>query len=150
MATQKNKNKNKDKEITALSNHLDECPFFDIKHLEHKSLDGFIKHPENFYLKSRYMSLSSRSEPETSKFTRKSYAAFSFSSRHYRIPGSVIEVSIATVNESHQILGKVIASIQSKYGYEVGMVLMNKEDGIKLRYIEQICFIDDKLLSSIV
>ncbi len=76
-----------------------------------KSLDGFIKHPENFYLKSRYMSLSSTSIPEFSN-SSKSHTAFSFSSRNYRIPGSIIEVSIRTVNESHKILGKVIASIQ--------------------------------------
>jgi len=81
--------------------------------------------------------------------SNKVYSAFSFSSRDYRIPGSIIEVSISTVNESHKILGKVIASIQSKSGYEIGMILMNREDGIKLRYIEQICFIDNKLLSSI-
>ena len=52
--------KKKIDEITTLASHLEECPLFDIKHLKHKSLDGFIKHPENFYLKSRYMSLSVR------------------------------------------------------------------------------------------
>ena len=83
------------------------------------------------------------------KSNKKSHTAFSFSSRYYRVPGSVIEVTIRTVNESHQLIGKVIAAIQSEGGYEIGMILMNKEDGIKLRYIEQICFIDDKLLSSI-
>ena len=94
------------------------------------------------------MSLSSELDPEISKST-KSYTAFSFSSHQYRVPGSIIEVSIRTVNESHKILGKVIASIQSRSGYEIGMILMNREDGLKLRYIEQICFIDNKLLSSI-
>ena len=145
MATQKKKNNT----IEKLANHLEECPLFDIKHLEHKSLDGFIKHPENFYLKSRYMSLSSKIDPVITKSNKKSHTAFSFSSRYYRVPGSVIEVTIRTVNESHQLIGKVIAAIQSEGGYEIGMILMNKEDGIKLRYIEQICFIDDKLLSSI-
>ena len=42
--------KKKIDEITTLASHLEECPLFDIKHLKHKSLDGFIKHPENFYL----------------------------------------------------------------------------------------------------
>ena len=95
------------------------------------------------------MSLYSKIDPEISKSSKKSHTAFSFSSRHYRVPGSVIEVTIRTVNESHHLIGKVIAAIQSEGGYEIGMILMNKEDGIKLRYIEQICFIDDKLLSSI-
>ena len=63
MATQKKKNN----VIEKLANHLEECPLFDIKHLEHKSLDGFIKHPENFYLKSRYMSLYSKIDPEISE-----------------------------------------------------------------------------------
>ena len=140
--------KKKIDEITTLASHLEECPLFDIKHLKHKSLDGFIKHPENFYLKSRYMSLSSTSIPEFTNST-KSHTAFSFSSRNYRIPGSIIEVTIRTVNESHKILGKVIASIQSTHGYEIGILLMNREDCTKLKYIEQICFIDEKLLSSI-
>ena len=62
--------KKKIDEITTLASHLEECPLFDIKHLKHKSLDGFIKHPENFYLKSRYMSLSSSSIPEFSNSSR--------------------------------------------------------------------------------
>jgi len=145
MATQKKKNVNIS---MTLEDHLDDCPFFDLKHLEHTYLDGFIKHPDSFFLKSRYMSLSTNQSPVNSK-SLSSYTAFSFSSHQYRIPGSIIEVSISTVNESHKILGKVIASIQSENGYEIGMILMNKEDGTKLRYIEQICFIDNKLLSSI-
>ena len=68
MATQKKKND----AIAKLANHLEECPLFDIKHLEHKSLDGFIKHPETFYLQSRYMSLSSKLDPEISKSTKSS------------------------------------------------------------------------------
>ena len=145
MATHKKKNSNIS---MTLDDHLDDCPFFDLKHLEHSYLHGFIKHPESFFLKSRYMSLSTSQSSIDSK-SLSSYTAFSFSSHQYRIPGSIIEVSIRTVNESHKILGKVIASIQSENGYEIGMILMNKEDGTKLRYIEQICFIDNKLLSSL-
>ena len=145
MATQKKKNT--DISIT-LEDHLDECPFFDLKHLEHNSLHGFIKHPDAFFLKSRYMSIHTSQTPINSE-SLSSYRAFSFSSYQYRIPGSIIEVTIRTVNETHKILGKVIASIQSNKGYEVGIILMNKEDSTKLRYIEQICFIDNKLLSSL-
>jgi len=145
MATRKKKNTDIS---TSLADHLDECPFFDIKHLEHNSLDGFIKHPASFFLKSRYMSLSTTLNTINND-SFKPYGAFSFSSRNYRTPGSIIEVSISTVNESHKILGKVIASIETRDSYEIGMILMNTEDSIKLRYIEQICFIDNKLLSSI-
>ncbi len=144
MTTRKKKNADIS---TSLTDHLDECPFFDLKHLQHQTLKGFIKHPKAFFLKSRYMSLSS-SLPPQNNVSIDSYNAFSFTSRNYRVPGSIIEVSISTVNESHKILGKVIASIQSESSYEIGMILMHKEDSIKLRYIEQICFIDNKLLPS--
>ena len=123
-------------------------PLFDIKYLEHESLRGFIKHPKTFFLKSRYMSFFSKEQPENSK--SKQYMAFSFSSKVYRTPGTIIEVTLRTVNESHGILGKVVASIQSNAGYEVGMLLMNARDYTKLRYIEQICYIDDKLINSLL
>ena len=127
---------------------INNFPLFDIKHLEHESLRGFIKHPEGFFLKSRYMSFFSNEKPENSK--SKQSMAFSFSSKVYRTPGTIIEVSLRTVNESHGILGKVVASIQNNTGYEVGMLLMNARDYTKLRYIEQICFIDDKLINSLL
>ena len=127
---------------------INNLPLFDIKHLEHESLRGFIKHPEAFFLKSRYMSFFSNEMPEYSK--SKQSMAFSFSSKVYRSPGTIIEVSLRTVNESHGILGKVVASIQNNTGYEVGMLLMNARDYTKLRYIEQICFIDDKLINSLL
>ena len=127
---------------------INNFPLFDIKHLEHESLRGFIKHPEAFFLKSRYMSFFSNEKLENSK--SKQSMAFSFSSKVYRSPGTIIEVSLRTVNESHAILGKVVASIQNNTGYEVGMLLMNVRDYTKLRYIEQICYIDDKLINSIL
>ena len=127
---------------------INNFPLFDIKYLEHESLRGFIKHPEAFFLKSRYMSFFSNEKPENSK--SKQSMAFSFSSKVYRTPGTIIEVSLRTVNESHGILGKVVASIQNNTGYEVGMLLMNARDYTKLRYIEQICYIDDKLINSIL
>ena len=127
---------------------INNFPLFDIKYLEHKSLRGFIKHPEAFFLKSRYMSFFSNEMPENSK--SKQSMAFSFSSKVYRSPGTIIEVSLRTVNESHGILGKVVASIENNTGYEVGMLLMNARDYTKLRYIEQICFIDDKLINSLL
>jgi len=133
-----------DNAVLAINNF----PLFDIKYLEHESLRGFIKHPETFFLKSRYMSLFSKEQPENSKSQQ--YMAFSFSSKVYRIPGTIIEVTLRTVNESHGILGKVVASIQSNAGYEVGMLLMNARDCTKLRYIEQICYIDDKLIDSLL
>ena len=127
---------------------INKFPLFDIKYLEHESLRGFIKHPEAFFLKSRYMSFFSNEKPENSK--SKQSMAFSFSSKVYRTPGTIIEVSLRTVNESHGILGKVVASIENNTGYEVGMLLMNARDYTKLRYIEQICFIDDKLINSLL
>ena len=127
---------------------INNFPLFDIKYLEHKSLQGFIKHPETFFLKSRYMSLFSNEQPENTK--SRLHMAFSFSSKVYRVPGAVIEVTLDTVNESHQVLGKVVASIQNNAGYEVGMLLMNTQDYSKLRYIEQICYIDDKLINSLL
>ena len=127
---------------------INNFPLFDIKYLEHKSLQGFIKHPETFFLKSRYMSLFSHEQPESSKSNL--HMAFSFSSKAYRVPGAVIEVTLETVNESHQVLGKVVASIQNNAGYEVGILLMNTQDYSKLRYIEQICYIDDKLINSLL
>ena len=127
---------------------INNFPLFDIKHLEHESLRGFIKHPEAFFLKSRYMSFFSNEKLENSK--SKQSMAFSFSSKVYRSPGTIIEVSLRTVNESHAILGKVVASIQNNTGYEVGILLMNARDYTKLRYIEQICFIDDKLINSLL
>ena len=134
----------KDNTVLTINNF----PLFDIKNLEHESLRGFIKHPKTFFLKSRYMSLFSKEQPENS--SSKQYMAFSFSSKVYRTPGTIIEVTLRTVNETHGILGKVVASIQSNAGYEVGMLLMNARDYTKLRYIEQICYIDDKLIDSLL
>jgi hypothetical protein len=134
----------KDSAVLSINNF----PLFDIKSLEHESLRGFIKHPKTFFLKSRYMSLFSKEQPENS--SSKQYMAFSFSSKVYRTPGTIIEVTLRTVNETHGILGKVVASIQSNAGYEVGMLLMNARDYTKLRYIEQICYIDDKLIESLL
>jgi len=134
----------KDNAVSSINNF----PLFDIRYLEHEYLRGFIKHPETFFLKSRYMSFFSEEKPEISK--SKQYMAFTFSSKVYRIPGTIIEVSLRTVNESHGILGKVVASIQNNSGYEVGMILMNTRDYTKLRYIEQICYIDDNLINSLV
>ena len=134
----------KDNAVLSINNF----PLFDIKNLEHESLRGFIKHPKTFFLKSRYMSLFSNEQPENSN--PKQYMAFSFSSKVYRTPGTIIEVTLRTVNESHGILGKVVASIENNTGYEVGMLLMNARDYTKLRYIEQICFIDDKLINSLL
>ncbi len=131
----------KDNAVLSINNF----PLFDIKYLEHESLRGFIKHPETFFLESRYMSLFSKEQPENSK--SKQYMAFSFSSKVYRIPGAIIEVTLRTVNETHGILGKVVASIHNNTGYEVGMLLMNARDYTKLRYIEQICYIDDNLIN---
>ena len=134
----------KDNTVLAINNF----PLFDIKNLEHESLRGFIKHPETFFLKSRYMSFFSNEQPESAKSMQ--YMAFSFNSKVYRIPGAIIEVTLRTVNESHGILGKVVASIQNNTGYEVGMLLMKEQDYTKLRYIEQICYIDDKLIDSLL
>ena len=131
----------KDNAVSSINNFQ----LFDIKYLEHESLRGFIKHPETFFLTSRYMSFFSKEEPENPK--SKQYMAFSFSSKVYRTPGTIIEVSLRTVNETHRILGKVVASIQNNTGYEVGMLLMNVQDYTKLRYIEQICYIDDNLIN---
>ena len=133
----------KDNAVTSINNF----PLFDLKYLEHESLLGFIKHPDAFFLKSRYMSFFTEEKPEISK--SKKYMAFSFNSKVYRVPGTIIEVSLRTVNETHGILGKVVASIQNNGGYEVGMLLMNAQDYTKLRYIEQICYIDNSLINSI-
>ncbi|MAJ91641.1 MAG: hypothetical protein CMF40_05560 [Legionellales bacterium] len=132
---------------TLLSNEKD-SPKFDLSHLEHHSLKGFIKHPESFFLKSRYMSFFSEIAPD--KKETSGLLGFSFSSKSYRVTGSIIEVSLNTVNETHQILGKVIVSIQTPMGYEIGMLLMNAEDYRKISYIEQICYIDNQLISSII
>jgi len=135
---------NKDNTISSIN----KFPPFDIKYVEHEFLRGFIKHPKTFFLKSRYMSFFSNEQPENSK--SKQSMAFSFSSKAYRVPGAIIQVSLRTVNESHEILGKVVVSIQKNIGYEVGMILMNAQDYTKLRYIEQICYIDDKLINSLL
>ena len=147
VARTKNKQRDKCPTCSLLSNG-ESVPKFDVSHLEHHSLKGFIKHPDNFYLKSRYMSLFSKILPDTNDTNE--LLGFSFSSRSYRVPGSIIEVSIKTVKETHEILGKVIVSMQTKSGYEIGMLLMNGEDLRKISYIEQICYIDHKLISSLV
>ena len=45
-------------------------------------------------------------------------------------------------NEINIFLGKVVLVIENNEGYEIGILLLNEEDGPRLRIIEQVCHIE--------
>ena len=100
---------------------------------------GFIKHPERFPLnfrRLRFWETAKSDEDITPNI------GLTFSSKVYQKPGSLLEVTIPTRNEIHKFPGKVVMVKQSDEGYEIGLWLMNVEDGPKLRIVEQICHIE--------
>ena len=67
---------------------------------------------------------------------------FSFTNKKRQKPGDIIEVSIQSNNEISTFLGKVVLVIENDAGFEIGMMLLNEEDGPRLRIVEQICHIE--------
>lgn len=106
---------------------------------ENDLLEGFIKHPERFPLKFRRLRFWQRSKIEV---TQDSNIGLTFFSKEYQKPGSIIEVTIPTRNDIHNFIGKVIMVKESDDHYEIGIWLLNVEDGPKLRIVEQICHIE--------
>lgn len=102
-------------------------------------LEGFIKHPERFPLKFKRIPFWQRSKIET---TQNSNIGLTFSSKEHQKPGSIIEVTIPTRKEIHHFMGKVVMIKESEGHYEIGIWLLNAEDGPKLRIVEQICHIE--------
>ena len=102
-------------------------------------LQGFIKHPERFPIGVKRLRFWERSKIE---FRNATDIGFSFFSEEYQKPGDIIEVTITSKNEINYFLGKVVLVIGSKKGYEIGMMLLNIEDGPRLRIVEQICHIE--------
>ena len=106
---------------------------------ENDLLQGFIKHPERFPFEFRRLRFWERSKIE---ITQNSNIGLTFSSEEYQKPGSIIEVTIPTRKETHRFLGKVVMVKESDKSYEIGIWLLNIEDGPKLRIVEQICHIE--------
>ena len=106
---------------------------------ENDLLQGFIKHPDRFPLEFRRLRFWERSRID---FTRTSDIGLTFSHEEHQKPGSILEVTIPTRKETHCFLGKVVMVKESVKGYEIGLWLLNNEDGAKLRIIEQICHIE--------
>jgi hypothetical protein len=106
---------------------------------ENNLLQGFIKHPERFPLKFRRLNFWQRSKIEV---TEDSNIGLTFVTNEYQKPGSIIEVTIPTRKEIHRFMGKVVMVKESDNGYEIGLWLVNAEDGPKLRIVEQICHIE--------
>ncbi len=106
---------------------------------ENDLLEGFIKHPQRFPLKFRRLRFWQRSKIE---ITQNSNIGLTFSSKEYQKPGSIIEVTIPTRKEIHHFIGKVVMIKESDDDYEIGLWLLNIEDGPKLRIVEQICHIE--------
>lgn len=106
---------------------------------ENDLLVGFIKHPERFPLKFRRLRFWQHPKTEISA---DSSIGLTFSSKEYQKPGSIIEVTIPTRKEIHHFMGKVVMVKESDNAYEIGLWLLNVEDGPKLRIVEQICHIE--------
>ena len=106
---------------------------------ENDLLQGFIQHPKRFPFQFRRLRFWERSKIE---MTQSSNVGLTFSSEEYQKPGSIIEVIIPTRKETHRFLGKVVMVKESDTDYEIGIWLLNIEDGPKLRIVEQICHIE--------
>jgi len=100
---------------------------------------GFIKHPERFPLhfrRLRFWETPNLDEELTPNI------GLTFSSKVYQKPGSFLEVTIPTRNEIHKFPGKVVMVKESDEAYDIGLWLLEIEDGAKLRIVEQICHIE--------
>ena len=106
---------------------------------ENDLLEGFIKHPERFPLKFRRLRFWQRSKIEPSQ---NSNIGLTFFSKEHQKPGSIIEITIPTRKEIHSFMGKVVMVKEADNNYEIGVWLLNVEDGPKLRIVEQICHIE--------
>ncbi|MCG8379718.1 MAG: PilZ domain-containing protein [Proteobacteria bacterium] len=106
---------------------------------DNDTIQGFIKHPERFPLNFRRLRFWERSK---AKFEQISNVGLTFFTQEYQKPGNILEITIPTRKETHQFLGKVVMVKESENGYEIGVWLLNVEDGPKLRIIEQICHIE--------
>ncbi|MCZ6804646.1 MAG: hypothetical protein O7D86_12140 [Proteobacteria bacterium] len=106
---------------------------------ENDLLQGFITHPDRFPLKFRRLRFWERSKI---KITQNSNIGMTFSSKEYQKPGNIIEVTIPTRKETHCFPGKVVVVKESENNYDIGLWLLNIEDGPKLRIVEQICHIE--------
>ena len=106
---------------------------------ENDLLQGFITHPDRFPLKFRRLRFWERSKIE---ITKTSDIGLTFTSKEYQKPGNIIEVTIPTRKETHCFLGKVVVVKEAVRNYEIGLWLLNVEDGPKLRIVEQICHIE--------
>jgi hypothetical protein len=102
-------------------------------------LEGFIKHPERFPLKFKRLRFWQSSKIEVDQ---DSNVGLTFFSKEYQKPGNIIEVTIPTRKEIHHFIGKVVMVKEADDNYEIGLWLVNAEDGPKLRIVEQICHIE--------
>lgn len=102
-------------------------------------LQGFIQHPQRFPFQFRRLRFWERSKIET---TQSSNVGLTFYSEEYQKPGSIIEITIPMRKETHCFLGKVVMVKESDNGYEIGIWLLNIDDGPRLRIVEQICHIE--------
>ena len=102
-------------------------------------LEGFIKHPERFPVNVKRLRLWERLK---TNLADSSNIGFSFTNKKRQKPADIIEVSIQSNNEISTFLGKVVLVIENDAGFEIGMMLLNEEDGPRLRIVEQICHIE--------
>ncbi len=103
-------------------------------------LQGFIQHPQRFplhYKKRRFWERMNHSHSQ-----HLSDIGLTFHSSDYHKPGSILDITIPTRRETHDFPAKVVAVQANAEGYEIGVLLLHKEDVPKLRIIEQICHIE--------
>ena len=133
--TEKTYNSKKHQIRAVFSPELPDIPVI----FENDYLGGFIKHPERFPVNVKRLNFWERLKIDDTNHTD---IGFSFTSKQRQKPGNIIEISILSNNEINIFLGKVVLVIENNEGYEIGILLLNEEDGPRLRIIEQVCHIE--------
>ena len=101
---------------------------------------GFIHHPRRFPIEYRRIHFWEKSDQILDEG---SDIGLTITSAKYLKPGTCIEITIPTRREMQKFRCRVILVREMEEGgYELGLWLLNKSDGPRMRIVEQICHIE--------
>ena len=107
---------------------------FDDEHFQ-----GFIHHPRRFPIEYRRIHFWEKSGQALEE---QCDIGLTITSEKYIKPDTCIEVTIPTRGELQKFRCRVVLVREVEEGYELGLWLLNKSDGARIRIVEQICHIE--------
>ena len=108
------------------------------------NLEGFIHHPPGFELtwkriRNRFMGW------QYPVLSEQGNIGLCFHSEKYIKPGTLLQLSISLRGETQEFTGRVVLVKNSEPGYQIGVWFISREDGSRIRIVEQICHIESYL-----